>query len=53
MRSGYAGVENPLFFDPKTQLLFGDAKASITEIAAELKPLLTAHEQPDGIRVVA
>ena len=41
MRSGYAGVENPLFSDPKTELLFGDAKASITAITAELKPLLT------------
>ena len=46
MRSGYAGVENPLFSDPKTELLFGDAKASITAITAELKPLLTVHEEP-------
>jgi NAD(P) transhydrogenase subunit beta len=52
MRSGYAGVENPLFLDPKTAMLFGDAKASITEVAGELKALagvaaprepLTAH----------
>ena len=40
MRSGYAGVENPLFFDTKSQMLFGDAKASITAVTAELKPLL-------------
>ena len=39
MRSGYAGVENPLFLDPKTAMLFGDAKASITEVAGELKAL--------------
>ena len=39
MRSGYAGVENPLFFDPKTAMLFGDAKASITAVADELKAL--------------
>ena len=39
MRSGYAGVENPLFLDPKTAMLFGDAKASITQVAGELKAL--------------
>ena len=40
MRPGYAGVENPLFFNPKTAMLFGDAKASILAITAELKTLL-------------
>jgi NAD(P) transhydrogenase subunit beta len=35
MASGFAGIENPLFFDPKTSLLFGDAKASVSEITAE------------------
>ena len=40
MRSGYAGVENPLFSDPKTALLFGDAKASIAGITTELKALV-------------
>jgi H+-translocating NAD(P) transhydrogenase subunit beta len=53
MRSGYAGVENPLFSDPKTQLLFGDAKASITEITTELKPLLSAQEEPASTPVPA
>ena len=35
--TGYSGIENPLFFHDKTQLYFGDAKASLQEIATELK----------------
>jgi len=42
MRSGYAGVENPLFSDPKTAMLFGDAKTSITDITEALTPLVGA-----------
>lgn len=37
MRSGYAGIENPLFFHPKTKMLFGDAKDSLSKLVAELK----------------
>jgi len=37
MNSGFAGIDNPLFYDEKTQLLFGDAKASVSEVVAELK----------------
>jgi proton-translocating NAD(P)+ transhydrogenase subunit beta len=40
MRPGYAGIENPLFFDPKTAMLFGDAKASIVGIADELNAVV-------------
>jgi NAD(P) transhydrogenase subunit beta len=40
MRPGYAGVDNPLFVNPKTAMLFGDAKASITDVAEELKSLV-------------
>jgi NAD(P) transhydrogenase subunit beta len=40
MRSGYAGVGNPLFTDPKTAMLFGDAKTSITEVTEQLKALV-------------
>src|SRR5450432_4841777 len=39
MASGFAGIDNPLFYDPKTTLLFGDAKASVSEITAEVQAL--------------
>ena len=50
MRPGYAGVENPLFFDPKTTMLFGDAKASIVGIADELTALGVAPAVEAGAR---
>jgi NAD(P) transhydrogenase subunit beta len=37
MRSGYAGIENELFYSPKTRMLFGDAKKMMTELVNELK----------------
>ena len=39
MRPGYAGIENPLFFMPKTSMLFGDARDSIQKLIEELKAL--------------
>jgi NAD(P) transhydrogenase subunit beta len=39
MASGFAGIDNPLFYDPKTTLLFGDAKASVSDITAEVQAL--------------
>jgi NAD(P) transhydrogenase subunit beta len=36
MGSGFAGIENPLFYNPKTAMLFGDAKASVSDVVAEL-----------------
>ena len=37
MASGFAGVDNPLFFGDNTRMLFGDAKASISGLVAEFK----------------
>ncbi len=37
MKPGYAGIENELFYNPKTSMLFGDAKDSITKIINEIK----------------
>ena len=39
MRPGFAGIENELLYDPKTMLLFGDAKASLTKVVTALKAL--------------
>jgi len=35
--AGFAGIENELFFHPKTAMLFGDAKASLSRLVTELK----------------
>jgi len=37
MRPGFAGIENELLYDPRTALLFGDAKDSLTKIVAAVK----------------
>ncbi len=37
MRSGFAGIENPLYEDPKTAMLFGDAKASVDSLVSAVK----------------
>jgi NAD(P) transhydrogenase subunit beta len=39
MNPGFAGIENELYFDPKTAMLFGDAKSAVAEITAELGQL--------------
>ena len=37
MKSGFAGIENELFHDPKTTMLFGDARESITKLINAVK----------------
>jgi proton-translocating NAD(P)+ transhydrogenase subunit beta len=39
MRPGFAGIENELMYDPKTMLLFGDAKESLAKVVAAIKAL--------------
>jgi H+-translocating NAD(P) transhydrogenase subunit beta len=39
MRPGFAGIENELLYDPKTTLLFGDAKDTLTKVVTSLKNL--------------
>jgi NAD(P) transhydrogenase subunit beta len=39
MRPGFAGIENELLYDPKTALLFGDAKDSLTKVLSAVKAL--------------
>ncbi len=39
MNPGFAGIENELYYDPKTTMLFGDAKSAVSEITAELSQI--------------
>jgi NAD(P) transhydrogenase subunit beta len=39
MNPGFAGIENELYFEPMTSMLFGDAKSSVAEITTELAAL--------------
>ena len=39
MNPGFAGIDNPLFLNPKTVMLFGDAKASVEKLVASVKSL--------------
>jgi H+-translocating NAD(P) transhydrogenase subunit beta len=39
MSPGFAGIDNPLFLNPKTVMLFGDAKDSIDRLSASVKAL--------------
>jgi NAD(P) transhydrogenase subunit beta len=37
MNAGFAGIENELFYDAKTSMLFGDAKSSLSKLVSEVK----------------
>ena len=39
MAKGYAAIENDLFYHPKNRMLFGDAKATLQKLIAEIKAL--------------
>jgi NAD(P) transhydrogenase subunit beta len=39
MSPGFAGVDNELYYDPKTAMLFGDAKSSVSAVVEELRAL--------------
>ncbi len=39
MNAGFAGIENELFYDAKTSMLFGDAKTSLMKLVSEVKTL--------------
>ena len=39
MNPGFAGIDNELYYDERTQMLFGDAKQAVSEIAEEVKAL--------------
>ncbi len=39
MSVGFAGIDNMLFYQPRTRMLFGDAKASLVKLVTEIKAL--------------
>jgi len=48
MNPGFAGIENELYYDPKTAMLFGDAKTAVTEITLRASRALSAPARRSG-----
>jgi NAD(P) transhydrogenase subunit beta len=42
MASGYAGIDNPLFYKENTRMLFGDAKKNVDMLVTKLRELVAA-----------
>ena len=43
MASGFAGIDNPLFYRSNTVMLFGDAKRVASDLVAEIKGMDSGH----------
>ena len=39
LNTGFAGIDNPLFYDPKTSMLFADAKQALEQVVVAVKNL--------------
>ena len=46
MASGFAGIDNPLFFNDNTRMLFGDAKETIGNLVKSFDWLLSMNKKP-------
>jgi NAD(P) transhydrogenase beta subunit len=53
MSSGYAGIDNPLFVNPKTSMLFGDARGSVFDILTSSRPFSCNSDRRDGDAMTA
>jgi NAD(P) transhydrogenase subunit beta len=50
MAAGFAGIENELFYEDKTRMLFGDAKASLKKLVAEIREAAGRRVEPHELR---
>jgi NAD(P) transhydrogenase subunit beta len=53
MRPGFAGIDNPLYYNPKNAMLFGDAKDSLQKLVAAVKNVATPKERQRGREAVS